>query len=217
MGDIDFYRSVRCECSKCSGIIVCGERNLLPTAVRPTNYKLKLQPDLAKHTYGGCVAIAMECYEDCSTITLHSNEIDIKTALIQLDGGEPAECAVVGYDKDEQTATLFAAVKKGQKGVLTLHFTGILNDQLAGFYRTKYTTSDGEARRIVASGYCGIVSTTRLAATCAPPLRAKCSVRPPGAPAAVGGALVSDVSGWLRKRRTPEATRRRDISSRKLT
>jgi aminopeptidase N len=146
MGDLDFYRAVRCECSKCNGIIVCGERNLLPTAVRPTNYKLKLQPDLSKHTYGGCVEIALECREDCSTITLHSNEIDIKKALLSLDGGEPAECAVVGYDKDEQTATLFAAAQKGQKGVLTLHFTGVLNDVLAGFYRTAYTSKSGEQR-----------------------------------------------------------------------
>jgi|AntRauMFilla1563_2_1112583.scaffolds.fasta_scaffold216085_1 hypothetical protein len=44
---------VKCECSKCQGLVMCGERELLPSSVLPVHYDLLLQPDLEKFTYTG--------------------------------------------------------------------------------------------------------------------------------------------------------------------
>lgn len=64
------------------------------------------------------------------------------------------------YQICEKTETLTVdlpnSLKAGEKTNLLCSYTGILNDRLKGFYRSKYTTESGEER------YC---ATTQFEAT----------------------------------------------------
>ena len=145
MAGIDFFRGKGCECSKCEGVVLCAARNLLPDTIRPTHYTLLIHPDLDKHTFSGRVDIAVEAKAAGSVIVLHAHELEIQQAAYAAAGASGVPCAVGNFEKEEQSVpiTLPAPMAAGEKGVLSLDFTGILNDQLAGFYRTKYTSNAG--------------------------------------------------------------------------
>lgn len=131
MAGLDFFR-VACACNKCTGVVMCAERNLLPTTVKPTHYALFLHPDLDKHTFSGRVAIALECLVGCDVISLHANELELKQASFGLVGADAKPCTVGNFDAEEQTVsiTLPESFHAGEKGELSIEFTGILNDQV---------------------------------------------------------------------------------------
>ena len=143
------FRGKGCECSKCEGVVLCAARNLLPDTIKPSHYTLLIHPDLDKHTFSGQVDIAIEATAASSVVVLHAHELEIQQASYAAVGASAAVPCVVGnFEKEEQSVqiTLAAPMAAGEKGILSLSFTGLLNDQLAGFYRTKYTSSGGEER-----------------------------------------------------------------------
>ena len=142
------FRGKGCECSKCEGVVLCAARNLLPDTIKPRHYTLLIHPDLDKHTFSGHVEIAVEATAASSVIVLHAHELAIQKASFAVAAGDVTPCVVGSFETEEQSVpiTLAAPMAAGEKGVLSLDFTGILNDQLAGFYRTKYTSSAGEER-----------------------------------------------------------------------
>lgn len=117
------------------------EREVLPTNVTPLTYDLTLEPDFEKFTFAGDLLIDLRVNEPTREITLNSIEIDIHSAKFN---GEAV--SNISYDEDKQTATfaLAAEVAPGAEAVLSLVFTGILNDKMAGFYRSTYTDANGE-------------------------------------------------------------------------
>ena len=53
----------------------------------------------------------------------------------------------VRYDQEAETATLhFPQELPECEGQINLQFTGILDDKLKGFYRSKYTSPDGKEK-----------------------------------------------------------------------
>ena len=57
----------------------------------------------------------------------------------------------ISYDKEEETVTLsFPSPLPLGNGQLIMDFTGELNDKMKGFYRSKYTGTDGKEK------YCAV-------------------------------------------------------------
>lgn len=57
----------------------------------------------------------------------------------------------ISYDKEEETVTItFPSSLPVGKCQLHLDYTGELNDKMKGFYRSKYTSADGEEK------YCAV-------------------------------------------------------------
>ena len=53
----------------------------------------------------------------------------------------------INYDKEEETVTIsFSSPLPLGKGQLSMEFTGELNDKMKGFYRSKYTDTDGKEK-----------------------------------------------------------------------
>ena len=136
-----------------------AERALLPSNVTPRGYQLELRPDLDTFTFGGSVAIAVDVVEPTATVVLHANELLISSATAEAGGAThqaqvrraphaapppPLNFGQVSYSAKEETATLQfgCALPKGE-ATLTLKFAGILNDKMAGFYRSTYTDAAG--------------------------------------------------------------------------
>ncbi|XP_076459324.1 puromycin-sensitive aminopeptidase-like isoform X2 [Babylonia areolata] len=118
----------------------------LPKSVIPTNYKLRLHPDLTAFTFAGSEEIEVEVKNAVSTIRLNSVEIAIQKAVYKPENGTELK-GEVSFDEEEELAILsFPSELQLGKGVLQLEFTGELNDKMKGFYRSKYTTPAGEQR-----------------------------------------------------------------------
>jgi aminopeptidase N len=58
---------------------MCGDRELLPTAVQPSHYKLALAPQLEEFVYSGSLTVTLTVQEPCNAITFHARELVISS------------------------------------------------------------------------------------------------------------------------------------------
>ncbi len=110
----------------------------LPTHVKPERYEVMLKPDLKNFTFEGEETIYLTLEKSIKEITLHSAEIKIKSAE-WVHKSQEVWAGKIKYNLKTETATFSfkKSLEKG-KGELRLKFTGILNDKMRGFYRSKY-------------------------------------------------------------------------------
>ena len=127
----------------------------LPRSVIPTRYDLRVEPDLAAFTFAGNVKIVVDIEDAISEIVMNGHQIEVAAATLQCDQGLLTLAAT--YDADDQRVTLHLpkTVPPGD-GVIDIEFTGILNDELVGFYRSSFTDVDGVEQ---------VVATTQFEAT----------------------------------------------------
>ncbi|KAJ3367635.1 Aminopeptidase 2 mitochondrial [Allomyces arbusculus] len=111
----------------------------LPQTVKPSHYDVTIVPDFAKFTFDGEVTVNLRTLAEVDAIVLNAFEITIHSATVTArDYTFTCESAV--YDSDEQTATLpiGATIGAGLDATLKISYSGIMNDQMAGFYRSQY-------------------------------------------------------------------------------
>jgi aminopeptidase N len=108
----------------------------LPTTVVPEHYDLKLTVDLRQARFEGIEAIDVQVGDPTATVVLHA--VDIQFHEVTIGTGSAAQRATVSLNENDQTATLTVA-KPLQKGPaqIDIRYTGILNDNLRGFYLSK--------------------------------------------------------------------------------
>jgi len=116
----------------------------LPVSVVPYHYSIKLKPDLEKHTFTGTTTVQLDVKEPVRSITCNANELVIKSASINT--GSTTLAPGISLNTPEETLTLSLGQELAPgKATVTYEFTGILNDKMRGFYRSKYTV-DGQDR-----------------------------------------------------------------------
>ena len=127
----------------------------LPATAVPSRYDLELHPDLEAATFRGEVRIALELLERSDRLVLHALDLEIDAAWLsestdvdpESDDGEGTELvdARATLDPTSEQVT-FALERPVDAGPATLHvrFRGVLNDQLLGFYRSRFTSTDAE-------------------------------------------------------------------------
>nr|APA21554.1 puromycin-sensitive aminopeptidase [Haliotis discus hannai] len=117
----------------------------LPTDVVPSNYNIRLKPDLDAFVFQGQEEIDVEVKASTDTVTV--NSLDITINEVTYASGDTSVAAEVSVDKEAETATFkFPSALQPGKGVLKVSYTGELNDKMKGFYRSKYTMPDGQER-----------------------------------------------------------------------
>ena len=128
----------------------------LPGGVVPRHYAIELEPDLKAATFAGQVAIDLEVTEPSATIVLNAAELDIIGARLNTPGGEAVE---LDSCVDEESERLTLSRQDGGAGFTTgaarldISFTGVLNDQLHGFYRSTYTDDTGATHTIATTQF----------------------------------------------------------------
>ncbi|HEX7167851.1 MAG TPA: M1 family metallopeptidase [Acidimicrobiales bacterium] len=127
---------------------VAPSRYRLPRSVVPTRYELVLEPDLDAFTFTGSVRVEVDVAEPTTTVVLNATELDIRHATA---GGQEATTSLDG-DLERLTLTVAEALPAGRSTV-ELSFTGILNDQLAGFYRSIYKDESGDEHVIATTQF----------------------------------------------------------------
>ncbi len=108
----------------------------LPTNVTPAHYTLKLAPDLKTATFTGVEKIDVNVAQPTKSITL--NAAEIKFDSVEAVSGGTRQTATVTLDADKQQATFtFPDTIAAGSAVLEIHYSGILNNELRGFYLSK--------------------------------------------------------------------------------
>src|SRR5665811_208048 len=125
----------------------------LPRTVAPRRYDIEIAPDLEAFTFRGTETIDVEISEPVDDIVLNAIEIEITDAALVVCGRRiPAS---VSYDGEMQRATLaLHETAPVGSGSVQLEFDGVLNDQLHGFYRSKFTDVDGDEQVIATTQFC---------------------------------------------------------------
>lgn len=121
-----------------------SEREVLPTNVKPRHYVVELTPFIEKFTFDGSVTVHLDVKEDTSTIVCNANEITIKSAKVVSAGSVYEAKKIELNEKLEQATVHFdTTLKAGTAVEFGAVFSGILNDKMAGFYRSGYTDKGG--------------------------------------------------------------------------
>ena len=116
----------------------------LPETVRPEKYTIELRPDLSGFTFRGEEAIAIRVVQPVNVIVLNASDLEVTDATLQGRGGRVVRAAKIDQVKGTQRLSLtFGTLIPKGAATLGLTFTGILNDELAGFYRSRYTMANG--------------------------------------------------------------------------
>ncbi|MEK7066742.1 MAG: M1 family metallopeptidase, partial [Patescibacteria group bacterium] len=114
---------------------------LLPAHVRPERYRLMIHPNLSDFTFKGEETAYLKISKPTKDITFHSTEIKVEHASVKA-GREKQIAHKIKYNEKDETVTFSFKKSVSGKVLLELKFTGIINDQMEGFYRSSYKLGD---------------------------------------------------------------------------
>eukprot|EP00824_Muranothrix_gubernata_P001187 TRINITY_DN113_c2_g1_i1.p1 TRINITY_DN113_c2_g1~~TRINITY_DN113_c2_g1_i1.p1 ORF type:complete len:923 (-),score=205.70 TRINITY_DN113_c2_g1_i1:106-2874(-) len=119
------------------------DHEMLPRTAVPHHYAVTLTPDLVKFTFAGEERVELDIKKPVNSITLNAVDLVIRDVFIHQEA-IPTRAAVSIVQKDE--CATFTFEKPLMVGPATLHlrFDGSLNDQMKGFYRSKYVRDGRE-------------------------------------------------------------------------
>ena len=108
----------------------------LPTTITPTHYTLKLAPDLKTAIFSGEESIDVNIGEPTRLITLNAIEIAFQSVTVDSNGSQ--QSGTVSLDAAKQQAIFtFPDIVPAGNATIKIHYTGILNNELRGFYLSK--------------------------------------------------------------------------------
>jgi len=121
----------------------------LPSHVLPVNYNLLMDVDMEEFRFTGREDITLDIRKPSSGIILHSDGPDINGISLAVGGKRMAAKHVLKGD------VLKIMLPERVKGTVNLiiDFAGKLNDDLLGFYRSKYAGKDGKTKYIASTQF----------------------------------------------------------------
>ena len=116
--------------------------------VLPMAYRLFLEPDLDGAVFAGVVEIDLDVVVPVEHIVVNAIDLEFSSITLTLaDGSEHQGTATFDVETERATISIGATVPAGS-ATLAITFTGILNDQLTGFYRSTFVDEDGVTHTI---------------------------------------------------------------------
>lgn len=105
-------------------------------SIIPINYELEFEPDLESFTFTGKSSVLIDCKSSTDKIILNAIELEIKRCTIKTKNETIDSKICLTPEKKELEITLPKNIE-GQV-IVNFDFTGVLNDKLIGFYRSRY-------------------------------------------------------------------------------
>ena len=142
----------------------------LPTHVLPCNYKIHLEPNFETFTFGGEVEILIEVTKDTKQLVINVKDIVVKDLKLKRSnesspepkksrssvneeeeaGNDDSDCddiKIESYEIWEEEEVLVIDLASALSGfiLLSISYSGVLDDSMRGFYRTAHTV-EGERK-----------------------------------------------------------------------
>lgn len=118
----------------------------LPTSVVPSEYLLILAPNFTDFIFEGYVEIAVTVNQETQNITLHASNITFLQTIV-VNGTENLE---ISNETDDSTRDFrilwFNSTLEIGEYRIKINYTGDLQSQYKGFYRSYYTNSQNVTR-----------------------------------------------------------------------
>ena len=114
-----------------------------------THTPWRAQPDLEAFTFHGHVSTTVEVHGVVTSVTCHCKDL-VVSSVTAVDRAGRQVATSITYDASDSeqtvTATFAQPLAQGSPTRLEYVFTGYLNDQMHGFYRSSYAGGDGKTR-----------------------------------------------------------------------
>jgi puromycin-sensitive aminopeptidase len=120
------------------------ERYRLQTTAAPSFYDLRIEPDLKNFTFPGEVTITVDLTQPHDKLVLNCADIRVHEAILSGKGGVKFIGHVNHDEENERVSISFDGTAGAGEWNLHLKFTGTINDNLKGFYRSFYKNAAGE-------------------------------------------------------------------------
>ena len=127
--------------------------NRLPKTVVPSRYDLTLRPNLVKFDFTGEEVVDIDVLEPTSTIQVNAKELNISEAKVVDANGTTLNGTIELCEETEVATITFDGVIGAGKWSFITKFTGILNDQLKGFYRSFWEDEAGKKHTIATTQF----------------------------------------------------------------
>ncbi|KZC13131.1 Aminopeptidase N, partial [Dufourea novaeangliae] len=128
----------------------------LPTKIEPLTYFIHLKPKINalnnKFSFDGTVKIAAKVTESTNVIVLHSSDLVHETIIVSANNKNLTITKTETTKKyDFLTIELDEELKVGEAVDIQISFSGTLNDEMRGFYKTWYYDDNGQRRWLAAT------------------------------------------------------------------
>jgi puromycin-sensitive aminopeptidase len=133
----------------------------LPRAVVPTNYDLTLDLDLEGFSFQGRVGIDIEVTAPTAEIVLNSAELAVDSVALTAGPETPGIADVVHDEQAERLTVRPDGTLTPGAYRLQIDYTGTINDQLRGLYRSVRRDPDG-AEHVIATSQCQSIDARRI-------------------------------------------------------
>jgi len=119
----------------------------LPKDVVPTDYSVRIVPDIDKLTFAGTETVKLNVRRRVRQLVLNALELKIEAA--SLDGRELPDSAIKTDTKNELLKLALPSELPIGEHTLTLRFTGKVNEQGQGLFYMRYQEQGSGARKIM--------------------------------------------------------------------
>ena len=106
--------------------------------IEPSHYLIHLEPDLDKFEFNGKVDLTCHIHKPTKEIVLNARELEVEECLIN------GKNVTFEVSQEAQQLTLRSEKELKGKTTITVIYRGIINDKLAGFYRSKFVVDGKE-------------------------------------------------------------------------
>lgn len=118
------------------------ESNRLSDYIKPSNYRLKIEPSQDMNNYIGSVQIKATIQKPTKEISLNSKGLEIKTATICVGN----QCLLPKLKENKESEIIVLENQKDISGEIEIHieFKGLITQDLTGIYKSKYLQNKKE-------------------------------------------------------------------------
>lgn len=127
------------------------EKIRLPTNLKPHHYDLFFRIDITNEEFSGTNTMLIECMQSIDIILIHSKLLVIDVNSITLaqngGGGAPGVTRSWLYPENQYLVIeLDGMLEAGTSYDLTIAFSGPLQEDLIGLYKSSYVNKDGDTK-----------------------------------------------------------------------